>query len=99
MRAAPRRPRAAQHRRDPGAQLRVGERLLYDVVRAAVEQPDALQAVGVAAERDHRRVGIGAAGEPFAGAKRVDQRKRVAVDVDEHQVGLRGREQGASALA
>ena len=82
---APRR-RAAQHRRDPGAQLRVGERLADDVVAAAVEHPDPLQPIRVAAEHDQRDLRIDAAGETLAGADRVDQRKRLAIDVDQDQV-------------
>ena len=63
---------------DPGAQLRVGERLLDDVVAAALEHPDPLQPVGVAAQHDQRRVRIGAAGDPLAGADRVEQLERLA---------------------
>ena len=77
----PRRPphlRAPQHRGDPGAQLRVGERLADDVVAAALEHPDPLQPVRVAAQHDQRRVRIDPAGEPLAGADRVEQLERLA---------------------
>ena len=92
--APPRRiSRAPQHRGDPGAQLRVGKRLLDEVVAAALEHPDPLQPVGVAAQHDQRRVGVGPAGGPLAGADRVEQLERLAVDVDEDQVRLRGAQQ------
>ena len=77
---------APQHRRDPGPQFRVGERLPNDVVAASLEYPDPLQPVGVAAQHNQRRVGIGAAGEPLAGADRVDELERLSVDVDQDQV-------------
>ena len=88
---------APQHRRDPGPQLRIGERLAHDVVAAALEHPDPLQPVGVAAHDDQRRVGIGPAGEPLARADRVDELERPAVDVDEDQVRM-GRAQQRERL-
>ena len=78
--------RAPQHRGDPGAQLRVGERLADDVVAAALEHPDPLQPVRVAAQHDQRDIRVDPAGETLAGADRVDQRERLAVDVDQDQV-------------
>ena len=85
--------RAPEHRGDAGAQLRVGERLLDDVVAATIEHPNPLQPVGVAAQHDQRRVRVRPASGSLAGADRVDKREGLAVDVDEDQVGVRSAQQ------
>ena len=58
------------------------------VVAAAVEHPDPVKLIDPGREHDQRRVRVNAAGEPLATADRVDQIKRLAVQVDHDQVGL-----------
>ena len=93
--------RAPQHRSDSGAQLGVRERLLDDVVSPALEHPDPVKPARVARQHDQRRVGIDLPGDPLAGAHRVEQLERAAVDVDDDQLGsLDGQQrQRLSAIA
>jgi hypothetical protein len=68
---------ATQHRGDPGAQFRVGERFGDDVIAAAVEHSDAVDVVRALAEHDDRCVGIHR--ERLAGADVVEELERVPV--------------------
>jgi hypothetical protein len=71
----------AQHRSDPSTQLRIGERLLLDIVGAVLKQPCAVQLVIVAGKDDDGQIRP-AAGD-LAAADAVQQSQRIAVDVDQ----------------